>query len=70
MSSADGSAVFSKAIGMDFNLDAYGMGVRCKRYCLLVEDMVVKYVGLEERDGFEATTPAAVLPLLNEKAQL
>jgi peroxiredoxin len=35
---ADGSAKFTKAIGMDVDLDAFGQGIRSKRYSMLIDD--------------------------------
>ncbi|WP_018631512.1 peroxiredoxin [Neomegalonema perideroedes] len=45
---ADGSAAFAKAIGMDLDLTARGLGVRSKRYAMLVEDGVVKKLLVED----------------------
>jgi peroxiredoxin len=45
---ADGSAEFTKAIGMELDASGFGMGVRSKRYAMLVEDGVVKLVNEEE----------------------
>ena len=38
---ADGSATFSKAIGLDVDLSEVGMGIRCQRFSMIVEDGVV-----------------------------
>ena len=48
---ADGSAEFTKAVGMDLDLNAGGMGVRSKRYSMLIDDGVVKAVNVEEAPG-------------------
>ena len=45
---ADGSANFTKAIGMELDASGFGMGLRSKRYSMLVEDGVVKIFNLEE----------------------
>ena len=45
---ADGSADFAKKIGLDIDLTARGMGVRSKRYSMIVEDGVVKTLNVEE----------------------
>ncbi len=45
---ADGSADFAKAIGLDVDLTARGMGVRSKRYAMLVDDGVVKVLNVED----------------------
>ena len=44
---ADGSAAFTKALGLELDLTAKGMGVRCQRFSLLVENGVVKQVNIE-----------------------
>ncbi len=48
---ADGNGEFAKAIGMDFDGAAGGLGVRSKRYSMLVEDGVVKKFNVEEAPG-------------------
>ncbi len=48
---ADGSAELTKALGVDADLTGFGMGVRCKRFAMLVENGVVKDVYIEENPG-------------------
>jgi glutaredoxin/glutathione-dependent peroxiredoxin len=48
---ADGSAAFAKATGLDLDMNARGMGVRSKRYSMLIEDGVVKSLSIEETPG-------------------
>lgn len=48
---ADGNGDFAKAIGLDLDLGAGGMGTRSKRYSMLVEDGVVKQLNVEEKPG-------------------
>lgn len=48
---ADGSADFAKAIGLEFDLSGNGMGLRSKRYSMLIEDGVVKQINLETKPG-------------------
>jgi len=43
----DGSAVFTRALGLELDLTAKGMGMRCQRFSLLVEDGVVRQVNVE-----------------------
>ena len=45
---ADGSAEFVKKIGLEIDLTARGLGVRSKRYSMIVEDGVVKSLNLED----------------------
>ncbi len=61
---ADGSADFTKSIGLEFDLTANGLGVRSKRYAMIVEDGVVKTLNVEEAGGVSVSGAAAVLELL------
>jgi peroxiredoxin len=45
---ADGSGEFAKAIGLDIDLDKAGLGLRSKRYAMIVEDGVVKWFDVED----------------------
>jgi glutaredoxin/glutathione-dependent peroxiredoxin len=48
---ADGSADFAKAIGLSNDMSAFGMGMRTKRYSMLVKDGVVASLNVEETPG-------------------
>jgi peroxiredoxin len=58
---ADGSAVYAKAMGLDTDMSENGMGVRCKRFAMIVEDGVVKYLALEPPGGKITVTGAGDL---------
>jgi peroxiredoxin len=45
---ADGSGDFAKAIGLDIDLSGFGLGLRSKRYAMLVDDGVVKVLNVED----------------------
>jgi len=45
---ADGSTDFARKIGLEIDLSARGMGVRSRRYSMIVEDGVVKALNVEE----------------------
>jgi glutaredoxin/glutathione-dependent peroxiredoxin len=45
---ADGSGDFAKAIGLDIDLSNFGLGLRSKRYAMLVDDGVVKVLNVED----------------------
>ena len=48
---ADGNATFTKAVGLDFDGTGFGLGVRSKRYAMLLENGVVKALHVEESPG-------------------
>ncbi len=58
---ADGSAAFTKAVGLDLDLSGGGLGVRSKRYSAIVEDGIVKALNIEEQPGQAVTSAAAAL---------
>ena len=58
---ADGAADFAKAAGLDYDASAGGLGVRSKRYSMLVEDGVVKILNIEEAPGKADLSGAAHL---------
>lgn len=45
---ADGSADFVKALGLEIDLSGFGLGVRSKRYAMLVDDGVVKVLNIDD----------------------
>jgi len=59
---ADGGADFTKALGLDMTIP--GMGVRSKRYSMLVQDGVVKSVDVEQPGKFEVSDAASMLKRL------
>lgn len=48
---ADGSAEFAKAVGLDADMGAFGMGIRTKRYSMIVKDGVVTALNIEDGPG-------------------
>ena len=58
---ADGSAMLTKAVGLELDLIARGMGVRSQRYSMLVENGVVKSLNVEAPGKFEVSDAATML---------
>ncbi|WEX07819.1 peroxiredoxin [Chelativorans sp. AA-79] len=56
---ADGNGAFTRALGLEQDMSAGGMGVRSKRYSMIVEDGIVKSLNLEEARGQAVTSGAA-----------
>ncbi|MFM9980256.1 MAG: peroxiredoxin [Burkholderiales bacterium] len=60
----DGSALWTKALGLELDLTARGMGVRSQRYSMLVEDGVVKSLNVEGPGKFEVSDADTMLKQL------
>jgi peroxiredoxin len=58
---ADGSGLFSKALGLELDLVARGMGVRSQRYSMLVVDGEVKTLNVEAPGKFEVSDAGTLL---------
>jgi peroxiredoxin len=52
---ADGSAAWTKALGLELDLNARGMGTRMNRFSMLVDNGTVKQVNLEGPGKFEVS---------------
>jgi len=61
---ADGSGTFTKALGLEFDLTARGLGVRSQRFALIAKDGVVTHVAVEAPGAFEVSSAEAVLAAL------
>jgi glutaredoxin/glutathione-dependent peroxiredoxin len=57
----DGSADFAKKLGLELDLTMAGMGMRMKRFSMLVEDGVVKQLNVEQGNKFEVSDAATML---------
>jgi peroxiredoxin len=58
---ADGSAEFTQAAGLTADLTSGGMGLRSRRYSMLVADGVVKSLNIEEPKKFEVSNAETML---------
>jgi peroxiredoxin len=61
---ADGSAAYTKALGLELDLVARGMGVRCQRFSMLVDNGVVKTLNIEAPAKFEVSDGETMLKQL------
>ena len=58
---ADGSAAFNKAMGLDWDLSAKGLGLRSQRYAMIVDDGVVKHIAVEDGTGLDVSAAEKIL---------
>jgi peroxiredoxin len=63
---ADGSAEFTKAVGLTLDLTARGLGVRSHRYSMLVLDGVVKGLNVERPGRFEVSDAGTMMKQAKE----
>ena len=61
----DGSAAFTRALGLEQDLSARGMGIRSQRYAMVVDDGVVKTLYVEAPGKFEVSDAASILATLS-----
>lgn len=61
---ADGSGEFTKALGMELDLSARGLGIRSDRYAIIVENGEVTFLAHEAPGKLEVSTAEAILEAL------
>ncbi len=61
---ADGAGQFTKALGLELDLVARGMGVRSQRYALIAEDGKVTNLAVEQGGSFDVSKAESVLGAL------
>jgi len=61
---ADGSADFTKKLGLELDLVARGLGVRSQRFMLVAKDGKVTHVAVEAPGAFEVSKAEAALAAL------
>jgi glutaredoxin/glutathione-dependent peroxiredoxin len=60
----DGSAAWTKALGLELDLNARGMGTRMQRFSMLVDDGVVKQLNVEAPGKYEVSGAETMLKQL------
>ncbi|KAG0455288.1 hypothetical protein HPP92_024253 [Vanilla planifolia] len=61
---ADGSASYTKDLGLELDLNEKGLGLRSRRYAILVEDLTVKAANIEEAGAFTVSSADEILKVL------
>jgi peroxiredoxin (alkyl hydroperoxide reductase subunit C) len=58
---ADGSGLFTKALGLELDLVMRGLGVRSQRFALIADDMKVTHLAVEKPGDFDVSRAEEVL---------
>ena len=58
---ADGSGALTRAIGLEMDLTARGLGVRSQRFAMVAKDKVVAHLAVEAPGDFDVSRAEAVL---------
>jgi peroxiredoxin len=61
---ADGNADFTTAMGLEMDGRGFGMGIRCKRMAMIVDDGVVTFMAIEPPGGIKESSAEAILDAL------
>ena len=61
---SDGSGQLTKALGLELDLTARGLGIRSQRFALVAVDGIVTHLAVEEPGGFDVSRAEAVLEAL------
>jgi peroxiredoxin len=61
---ADGNGDFTKALGLELDLVPNGMGKRCKRFSMVVDNGVVTALNIEKPGAFEVSDAGSMLKQL------
>jgi glutaredoxin/glutathione-dependent peroxiredoxin len=58
---SDWDASYAKALGLEIDISAYGLGMRAKRFSILFKDGKVAVINVEDNPGQVSNTSAAAL---------
>ena len=61
---ADGNAEFARAVGLELDLAVAGMGLRSRRYSMIVENGVVKTLNIETEKGVNVSGAETIMQQL------
>ena len=61
---ADGSATWTKAMGLELDLIERGLGIRSQRYSMIVDNGKITHLNIENGPAFEASTAEKILEQL------
>jgi len=63
---ADGNGDFARAMGLEMDIRAFGMGERCQRFAMILTDGVVQSLMVEQPGEFKVSSAESVLAELSK----
>jgi peroxiredoxin len=61
---ADGNGTYTRAMGLEMDASGFGMGTRCKRFAMIVDDGVVTEIAVEPAGGVDVSSAEKILEKL------
>lgn len=61
---ADGAGAVTKALGLELDLTARGLGIRSQRFAMVVKDGKVEHLAVEKPGDFDVSKAESVLAML------
>ena len=61
---SDGNGDFTRALGLEMDGSGAGLGMRCKRFALIIEDGVVTHAAIEPKGDITTSSAEAILEQL------
>ena len=58
---ADGNGAFAKAMGLEMDGSGFGLGTRCQRFAMVVDNGTITHINVEEPGAFEVSSGEYVL---------
>lgn len=66
---ADGNGDFAEAMGLGMDVSAFGMGQRCQRFAMIIQDGQIKSLMVEAPGEFKVSSAESVLAALEQLNQ-
>jgi glutaredoxin/glutathione-dependent peroxiredoxin len=61
---ADGSADYTRALGLELDSSAFGMGIRSQRFAMIIEDGIVTHLNIDAPGQFDISSAQTILEQL------
>ncbi|WP_421717696.1 peroxiredoxin [Algiphilus sp.] len=58
---SDGNADFTKTLGLEMDASKAGLGLRCQRFAMVVEDGVIRHLAVEPKGGITVSAAESIL---------